>query len=315
MHGNISSLDVAPATGEKVGKVYKAGYVAIVGRANVGKSTLLNHLLCHKLSSVSPKPHTTRYRILGVLHKTTFQVAFLDTPGYLSGRGDWLDAAMVHQGAEALEAADLVILVVEARPPGDVEQRFMDKLRSLGKPTILAVNKIDTVRKGKLLPIMDQYSQSFEFCEVVPISAMKLDGLDLLLDLIARHLPENPPLFPPEMLTDRTERFLIAEAIREKVYQLYGAEIPYYVAVTIEEFRGGDESTYISATIHVDRDSQKRILIGSGGHALKEVGTQARRDIEELLGRRVYLDLWVKTRPRWRQQSRFVQEELGYREG
>ncbi|MBI2872337.1 MAG: GTPase Era [Chloroflexi bacterium] len=293
---------------------FRAGFVAIVGRANVGKSTLLNQLLGIKLSPVSPRPHTTRHKLLGVLTEEAYQVAFLDTPGYLARSRDWLDSTMVHAAADALEEADLVVLVAEPRPAGDVERRFIEQLRRLGKPAILALNKVDLVRKPRLLPVIQEYSQAHDFREVVPVSALQEDGLDRLLEAVVKHLPEGEPLFPPDTVTDRSERFLVSETIREKVYQLYGQEVPYQVAVGIDEFRegGGEEGRrdYIRATIYVDKESQKGILVGAGGQALKEVGVQARKDIEEMLGRAVYLELWVKTHPRWRKQPHFIQREL-----
>lgn len=295
---------------------FKAGRVAIIGRANAGKSTLLNGFLNHKLSIVSPRPHTTRYRILGVTEDHHYQVGFIDTPGYLRFRRDWLDAAMRRQMEEALGAVDLVVLVVEPRPPGDVEQILMKELIWPDRPIILAVNKIDTVAKPKLLPVLAHYAEAQCFREMIPVSALYKDGLDLLLQAIVKNLPEGPRKFPPGTLTDRPEQFFISEIIREKVYLLFREEIPYQVAVTIEDFheKTDDHPTLIEATIHVDRESQKMMVIGSKGEAVKKVGILARPDIEELLGQPIYLKLHVKRKYHWRKQTEFVKHELGYDE-
>ena len=291
---------------------FTSGVVAIIGRANVGKSTLLNQLVGQKVSIVSAKPHTTRHKLLGVLHGSNFQAALLDTPGYLAKGRDHLDAAMSRQGASALAEANLVVLVVEPRPPGDVEQQFMAQLKRLGTPAILVVNKIDKVSKAKLLPVISAYAEAHPFVEVVPVSALQRDGLDLLSDLIARHLPEREPIFSSEVLTDRPIGFMIRETIREKVFELYSQEVPYYVAVEMEEYeeREEDQPDFVRATIYVDTLSQKRLLIGKRGEALKQVGVEARPVIEELVQHPVYLELWVKITPKWRQKAGFVQRQL-----
>jgi len=295
---------------------FKAGFVAIVGRPNVGKSTLLNQLLQFKLSIISPKPQTTRHKILGILSGQTYQAVFLDTPGVMREARDALDERMLARAYEAIEEADLVVLMVEPRPPGDIEERLIERIRQEGKPALLVINKIDLVKKADLLPVMDAYRQRHDFLEIVPISALQRDGVDLLRDLIVKYLPEGEPFYPPDQLTDRPERFLVAELIREKVYHLYSEEIPYQVAVEIEEFREarpeeGRTKDYIRAVLYVDRDSQKKILIGRGGQALKRVGVLAREEIEALLGRPVYLELWVKTRPNWRKDPAFLRQ-VGY---
>ena len=294
---------------------YKAGYVALLGRSNVGKSTLLNQLLQFKLSIVSPKPQTTRHAILGIAHGEGYQVAFLDTPGMLRRPEHQLDRRMVGAMRHALEEADLLVLVVEPRMPGDIEGRFLEELERQEKPALLVVNKVDTIAKPKLLPVLEEYHRRYPFKEMVPVSALKRDGVDRLLSLIVDHLSEGEPLFSSDELTDRTERFLVSEIIREKVYRLYQEEVPYATTVGIEEFveqspeHGGKD--YISAVVYVERPTQRRILIGGGGEALKQVGVDARAEIEELLGRPVHLELWVKSRPRWRQSSSFLQE-MGY---
>jgi GTPase len=297
---------------EDHGLPYRAGFVAIVGRANVGKSTLLNGLLGQKLSIVSPKPHTTRHKLLGVVNGAHFQAAFLDTPGYLSGERDTLDAAMSRQGAAALAEADVVVLVAEPRTPGEVEMRFIGQIKALGKPAILVINKTDTVAKTKLLPVISAYAEAYPFTDIVPVAALNEDGLDLLLGRIEFQLPEGEPIFAPDVLTDRSVRFMVAEAIREKLFLLYEQEVPYYVAVEVEEYleREGDQPDYIRAVIYVDKDSQRQMLIGRDGAALKEVGVQARQEIESLVERPAYLDLWVKVNPKWRRKAGFIQRQL-----
>ena len=296
-------------------EVHRAGLVAIIGRPNVGKSTLLNAFLDYKLAIVSPKPQTTRHQLLGVLSGPNYQMRFLDTPGFLTRTRDALDRRMLGRARGALDEADLMVLVVEPRPPGDIEQRLVGLLRTLVKPALLAINKIDRVKKEALLPVMDAYQQLHPFLEMVPISARSRDGTARLLELIASHLPEGPPLYAPDTLTDRSERFLVGELVREQLFRLYGQEVPYDTAVEVEEFReaeeGGDGKDVIGMVIYVNKLSQRRILVGSGGDAMKAVGVAAREEIEAILGRPVYLELWVRVRPSWRQDSPFL-EELGY---
>ena len=291
---------------------FRSGFVAIIGRANVGKSTLLNALVGHKLAIVSAKPHTTRHKLLGVLHGEGFQAALLDTPGYLSHGRDQLDVAMARQIATAFADADVVVLVAEARPPGDVERDFIAQIKSPKTPAILAINKIDRVSKSRLLPIIEHYAAAHDFKAIVPVSALKDDGLDVLLEQVVAALPEQEPIFPPEHLTDRPPEFLMAEIIREKVFALYRDEVPYDVAVEVEayETRSGDAPDLLQAIVHVGAASQKRVLIGHGGEAIKQVGIDARPEIEALAGRRVFVELWVKVSPAWRKKAGFVQRTL-----
>ena len=291
---------------------FHAGFVAIVGRANVGKSTLLNALLGQKLSIVSPKPHTTRHKLLGVVNGEGFQAALLDTPGYLRKGRDQLDAAMSRQMASALADADVALLVVEPRPPGDVEVELMTQLSRNNTTTVLVINKVDSVAKAKLLPVMQRYAEAMTFAEIVPVSGLNEDGLDVLLAQIVAHLPEQDALFPPDVLTDRSVSFVCAEIIREKVFHLYEHEVPYDVAVEIDEYaeREGMEPDLVRATIYVDKPSQKRLLIGASGQALKEVGTLARHEIEQMVGRPVFVELWVKVNPKWRRKAGFIQRTL-----
>ncbi|MBI2165206.1 MAG: GTPase Era [Chloroflexi bacterium] len=294
---------------------HRCGTVAIVGRANAGKSTLLNLFMDTKLAAVSPRPQTTWHRILGVKTGDTYQALFLDTPGLMYKTADDLDRHMLQQSLSALQEADLVVLMVVPRPSDRIEERILGDLREGEKRCILAINKVDLAPKESLLPIMEEYSKLYPFLEIVPISALRKDGTDVLLDLIARNLPLGKPLYPKDEMTDRPERFLVAEAIREKLFRLYRQEVPYFCAVEIEEFREAEpperKKVYISALIYVDRDSQKGILIGKGGEALKRVGTEARRDVEALLGQPVFLELQVKTRPGWRRDPDLLME-LGY---
>lgn len=294
---------------------FKSGTVAIVGRPNSGKSTLLNLLLKFKLSAISPKPQTTRHKILGIITGDDYQVAFFDTPGMPFKASYELDRLLVARALEAIREADLAVLMVEPKPPADIEQRLIEELRRLDKPAILAINKIDLVKKHELLPVIEEYSHLHGFMEVVPVSALKMDGIDSLMDAVVKHLPEGTPLFSPEEVTDRPERFLVSEIVREAVFNTYGQEVPYAVAVEIDEFRERSEEPdvkdFIRAILYVERDSQKAILIGRGGEKLKKIGEQARRDIESLLGRGVYLELRVKVYPKWRKDKAFLQR-IGY---
>ena len=291
---------------------FHSGFVAIIGRANVGKSTLLNALLGQKLTIVSPKPHTTRHKILGVLNGNASQVALLDTPGFLRNGRDQLDASMSRQLASALGDADLALLVVEPRVPGDVEQHLMEQLANAGTPTILAVNKVDSISKNNLLPILQRYAGAHPFREIVPVSGLEKDNVDTLLEQVVAHLPKQEPIFSPDVLTDRPVTFLCAEIIREKVFHLYEHEVPYDVTVEIEEYeeRSGVKPDLVRAIVYVDKQSQKALLIGKAGQALKEVGTLARQEIEEMVGRPVFIELWVKVNPRWRRKAGFIQRTL-----
>jgi GTP-binding protein Era len=293
----------------------KVGYVGIIGRPNVGKSTLINNFLKFKLSIISPKPQTTRHKILGILTGENYQVIFLDTPGFIEKTKYELHKIMVKRALETMDDADLLVLMVEPHEPEEGDLILLEELKRREKPSILAINKVDTVKKVELLPLIDQYSKLYSFLEIIPISALKLINTDVLLEKIIENLKEGEPFYPDDMLTDRPERFFVAEIIREKLFNFFGEEIPYATAVTIEEFREGDKERggkdYISAVIYVEKDSQKAIVIGKGGKALKRVGTAARKEIEAFLGRPIYLEIWVKTKPKWRKDKRLIRE-LGY---
>ena len=294
---------------------YRAGTVAIVGRPNVGKSTLLNVLLDYKLAIMSPKPQTTRHQLLGLRSGPGYQVAFLDTPGLMERARDLLDRRMRGRVMAALQEADLAVLVVEAKPPGAIEGRIMEALREGGRRAILAINKIDRVAKPRLLPVIEEYARRHPFLEAVPVSALRQDGTALLLDRIAAHLPEGEAAHEADAVTDRPERFLVEELVREQLFHLYGQEVPYDTAVEVEEFREAppDEGRkdHIYAVVYVNKPSQRHILVGRAGAALKEAGMRARGQIEEMLGRPVFLELWVRVRPGWRQDEGFLRE-LGY---
>ncbi len=290
----------------------RAGYVAVVGRPNVGKSTLVNTLVGTRLAAVSPKPQTSRYRILAVLHGDDFQVGLLDTPGRPADpRVDALSRRMLRETRQALETADLAVLVSAPRTAGDVEETLLGEITARNLPAIVAVNKLDTVRKGRLLPVIEDYNELYaEFRDIIPISAKTGDGLDSLLESIIANLPEQEPLFDPSTLTDRSETFLISELIREGVFAVYGDEVPYATAVEVEKHAPQDPEhggkDFIEASVYVERVTQRGIVVGKGGKALKDVGTRVRPLLEELLGRPVMLSLWARTRPRWRRDDRFL---------
>ncbi len=291
---------------------FKTGYVAIVGQPNVGKSTLLNHFLNFKVAAVTPKPQTTRHQIRGILNGEDHQIIFLDTPGILEPRYKLQDAMLkaVHR---ALKEADVVLFVVEAAAePHPKDVAFLEEFLKPKPPWVLAINKMDTVKKHEVLPLIDAYRRFEALRAIVPISALKFEGLEELKQEILAVLPEGPPFYPSDQILDHPERFLVSELIREKIFQQYGEEIPYSTTVMVEEFREREEQKdYIRAVIYVERDSQKGILIGRKGAALKKIGQLAREEIELLLGRPVFLELWVKVREKWSQDERMLRE-FGY---
>jgi GTPase len=291
---------------------FRCGYIALIGRPNAGKSTLLNRLVAEKLAITSPKPQTTRHRLLGILNLAGAQLLFLDTPGVLEPK-DPLNLTLVQAALSSLAEADLVVWLVEPRVPDLRDQMLLPQVRALDKPLIIALNKIDLLDKPRLLPIMAAYHDHFPDAPVVPLSALVGDGLPALVAEIVQRLPQAPPLFPAEQLTDRTERFLVAEIIRERLFHHTGEEIPYAVAVAVEEF---DESrrpglVRIRAVIYVEKDSQKGMVIGKGGRLLKQVGQEAREETERLLQAKVFLDLWVKVWKNWRRDPRALRQ-FGY---
>ncbi|MFQ6113812.1 MAG: GTPase Era [bacterium] len=291
---------------------FKVGYAAIVGRPNVGKSTLLNNLLSFKVSSVSRKPQTTRHQIRGILNGDNYQIIFLDTPGLLEPKYK-LQEAMLQAAQRALRDSDVALFMVEAASrPERADVLLFEAASRTVRSMILIINNMDTVAKHAVLPLMDYYSRFENINTIVPISALKADGLDRLKKEIVDSLPEGQPFYPPDQITDHPERFIVSEVIREKIFQRYGEEIPYATTVNIEEFKERiDGKDFIKAVIYVEKNSQKGILIGKKGAALKNVGKLAREEIEFVLGRPVFLELWVKVKEKWRQDEK-VLREFGY---
>lgn len=287
--------------------VLRAGVVALVGRPNAGKSTLMNRLVGEKLSIVSDKPQTTRHRLVGILSEERGQIVFHDTPG-VHRPLHRMNRQMVDHALEALEDADVRCLLVDASVPfGRGDAYLLDLVARSTGTRFLVLNKIDALaRKEDLLPRIDRYRRETDFAEIVPVSALTGEGCDLLLDLLWSHLPEGPPLYDPELLTVHAERFLAAERIREKVLEHTRDELPYTTAVRIDHWQETGGLTRIHATVLVDKESQKAIVIGHRGRAIKAIGTAARRDLEGFLDTRVYLDLQVRAEPGWRESQRVL---------
>ncbi|HAO93265.1 MAG: GTPase Era [Deltaproteobacteria bacterium GWB2_55_19] len=291
---------------------FRSGFVSIIGRPNAGKSTLLNSILGEKVSIVSSKPQTTRNVIRGIKNIEERQIVFLDTPGIHKGRG-LLNEFMVKEALQSLRDVDAVIYLVEAgRISGD-DRFIIEGLKKLNCPVILGINKMDTIDKREALPLIDTFSKLFPFKDIVPISALKGDGVDILIQIVSGLLPEGPKYFPDDILTDQPERFVVAEIVREKVFRFTHEEVPYSTAVAVERFeeKKGGSLVSISATITIERDSQKPIVIGKKGMMLKKIGTAAREDIEKLLGARVFLELFVRVQEEWTKKPGAL-KEFGY---
>ena len=292
---------------------FKSGFVAIVGRPNVGKSTLLNRILGQKVAITSNKPQTTRNRILGVHNFPGGQVSFIDTPGIHKPKGK-LNRYMVEQAVSTIADVDLVLFLVEADDrPGGGDEYILKLLEKAGTPVCLVINKIDLVEPPSLLQLIEAYAARFDFQEVVPISALNGDGVERLLSVIEPRLPEGPQYYPEDILTDLPERFIVAEMVREKVMRRTSEEIPYGVAVRVDSFEEKPEKNLvvIQATIHVERDSHKKIVVGKGGQMIRRLGQDARQEIERFLGTRVFLELFVRVDKNWSQSERMLRE-LGY---
>jgi len=292
---------------------FKAGFISVLGRPNVGKSTLFNALLGEKIAIVSERPQTTRSRILGIRNMEGGQLVFLDTPGIHHGKSI-LNQRMVAEAIESGRDADVLLFLVDASSPRWEEDRQMvDSLKGDRGASFLVLNKIDLIKKEILLPLMDRYREYRRFEALLPVSALSGEGVPLLLDEILRFLPESPPYYPEDMVTDQTERFLVSEIIREKVIQHCYHEVPFATAVTIEAFKERTERdlVMIQGTLHVEKDSQKKIVIGKDGKKLKRIGEAARREIEAFLGKKVFLELWVSTEKNWTQDPRAL-DGLGY---
>ncbi|MBM3803947.1 MAG: GTPase Era [Acidimicrobiia bacterium] len=287
--------------------MFKSGFVSIVGRPNSGKSTLLNHLVGEKVSIVSDKPQTTRENILGILTLKEGQIVFTDTPG-IHKPGHELNRRMMQTVYDALEGIDLLLLLVDAAAVfGSGDQYVIDLLKERRLPAFLLLNKIDLIPKETLLPLIATYAGKHSFVEIVPISALKKDNLDLLVRLILKHLPEGPPHYPEEQFTDRHERFLVGEIVREKVLLHTREELPYSTTVQVTRFdESRPEVVVLNCDIFVEKESQKKIVIGTQGQMLKQIGIEARADIESLLGKRVYLELYVRVKPKWRDDAGFL---------
>jgi GTP-binding protein Era len=293
---------------------FRSGFVSIIGRPNAGKSTLLNALVGEKLAIVTRKPQTTRNRIQGIINVggknkgPAGQVVLVDTPGVHKPINS-LNRRMMKEVYDALEGCDLLLLIVDATAKFGAGDKFvLDIAKKNGQPCFLLLNKIDLLDKQKLLPLIAEYKERHEFAEVIPISAMKGQGLDTLLDAVVKALPGGPRYFPKDQVTDQPERFLVAELVREQVLLATEQEVPYATTVLIDQYQEGEKLTRIAATIYCEREGQKAILIGKQGATLKKIGTAARWQIERLLNTKVFLELFVKVRAGWRDSRDFVQE-------
>jgi GTP-binding protein Era len=292
---------------------FKSGFIALVGRPNVGKSTLLNALVGEKVAIVSPKPQTTRSRITGIRTTESAQLIFVDTPGLARPRTA-LNRHMVEVVRQAYQSVDLILLVTDVAAPEEMAQDdfILRQLDGVKTPIFLVINKIDLIDNRLVLPLIAAYQQRFPFTEFVPISALKGVNLDELQQTIVKYLPEGPRYFPADQLTDQPEKFLIAELIREQIFMQTEQEVPYQTAVLVEHMEDTDGGVlHIDATIYVERDSQKGIIIGKKGSRLKQIGQAARQEIERLLNTHVYLALWVKVRKDWSENEQLIRD-LGY---
>jgi GTPase len=287
---------------------YRSGFVAIVGRPNAGKSTLLNRLVGQKVAIVTSKPQTTRNRIQGIVTRPEGQIVFIDTPG-LHSADSALGRQMMHEVAAALEGIDVLLLMVDAsRTLPHADDLLLERAKRFRGKTILALNKVDGLPKQKLLPLIEAFHKAFEFAAIVPISALQGNGCEDLLAEIFRLLPEGEPYFPEDQVTDQPERFLAAEIVREKAIHSMYHEVPYALAVKVDKFEDSPRLLRIEVTMNVERDSQKKILIGHKGEMLKKIGTEARKELEELLDKKIYLGLFVKVVPGWRDNPQRVRE-------
>ncbi|WP_338706597.1 GTPase Era [Paenibacillus amylolyticus] len=291
---------------------FKSGFVAIIGRPNVGKSTLMNQVIGQKIAIMSDKPQTTRNKIHGVYTSDNQQIVFLDTPGIhkrQSKLGDYMNQTALNTLSE-VEAALFLIDASEGMGGGD--RYIAEQLKNIRTPVILVMNKIDKIEPEALLPLIEEYRRLHDFAEIVPVSAKHGNNVSTLLEQLGKYLPEGPQYYPDDQVTDHPEQFVCAELIREKILQMTREEVPHSIAVTIEDMKVQDNGVvYISAVIFVERDSQKGIIIGKQGALLKEVGKRARHDIQNLLGSKIFMDLWVKVKKDWRNQDR-VLRDLGF---
>lgn len=288
----------------------KSGVVAIVGPPNAGKSTLLNGLLGQKISIVTPKPQTTRNRIIGILNDPSYQIVMLDTPG-LHKAGKPLNLEMVKIAVASLSEVDVILFLVDVSQPVPEKQiKAVEYLEGTASPAILVLNKIDLLKKDQILPMIEMYRNIYPFAAIVPVSALMNNGTDILLQEMVRLLPTGPRLYPEDIPTDATERFIVAEIVREKIFFLTGQEIPYSTAVVIDSFKEDEKRSLVTihATIVVEKSSQKAIIIGRKGSKLQQIGKNSRHDIEKLLAQRVLLKLWVKVHKNWTRDMRFIRD-------
>ncbi len=287
---------------------FRSGFVAIVGLPNAGKSTLVNTLVGQKVAIVSPKPQTTRNRIQGIVNRDEAQVVLIDTPGIHKAQ-NVLSRQMMDELQHALEGIDVLSLIVDASAAiGRGDKFAIDWIRRFDGPVFLLLNKVDRVKKPELLPLIDHYRAEFEFAEIFPISALTGEGCPDLVDAWIERLSEAAPYFPQDQFTDQPERFLAAELIREKAILATREEVPYAIAVLLDGFEEGKDLIRIRATLYVEREGQKGILIGRGGETMKKIGTEARKELESILGARIFLELFVKVQPNWRQNSGIVRQ-------
>ncbi len=297
-----------PNSGETA---FRSGYACLIGRPNVGKSTLLNAILGEKIAIVTAKPQTTRKRITGIRTLPEAQIIFVDTPG-IHRPLHRLGEIMVKEARESMKNVDVVLFLVEPVMPGAGNRLILDLLRDVASPVFLVINKADTVKKPRLLPVIEAYRKLYAFREIIPLSALTGDGVDLLVGTIVSYLPEGPRYYPDDLVTDQLERFMVAEIIREKAMELTEKEVPFAIATEIMTWQEREDGIIlIGANIYIEREGQKGIIIGKGGSRLKAIGTSAREEIEGLLGAKVHLSLWVKMRKDWRSNNQFL-KELGF---
>lgn len=291
---------------------FRSGYVSLTGRPNVGKSTLLNTILGEKVAIVTPKPQTTRNRIIGVKTLPDAQIVLVDTPGIHKPQHK-LGEMIVKEAQNAVREVDIILFMVEPEPPGPGDRFIIELFRDINKPVFLLINKVDSVKKPDVLPVIDAYRQLFPFNEIIPISALTGDGVDIILNDIVKYLPEGPKYYPDDLVTDQLERFVVAEIIREKIMQQTEEEVPHSVATEVVQWTEREDGViFITANIYVERKGQKGIIIGKEGAKLKAIGTSARIEIEKLLGTKVFLELWVKVKKDWRSNHRML-SELGFK--
>ncbi len=293
---------------------FRSGFVSIIGRPNMGKSTLLNRILGQKIAITSRKPQTTRNRILGIHNQPGAQILFLDTPGIHNARGG-LNSYMVEQAVTCCSGVDLILLLIEAEALGkpEKEAHILKILARSNTPVVLGINKVDLVARACLLPQIERFSSIFDFSEIIPFSAMTGEGVERLVEVVRNYLPTGPAYYPEDMVTDQPERFIVAEMVREQVLKRIHKEIPYGVAVVVESFEERSEKNLVvvKAAVHVEREPHKKIVLGKQGSVIKEIGRYARLDMERMLGSRVFLELFVKVTPGWTESTRRMRE-FGY---